>query len=157
MSTVSTSARPIRTPRFFFYKNRHDLIGAKRTPGCAFLCFLQEKTVTRAMFGHDGHNTKVYTLCFGCAKIARSRKVDEDCCSRVFILFPVFFTVVVVLFHAKLVLLFLPVVVSAYFCCVRLLVGECFWALRCRWVGVCGLHTQKPGSRLFPLCFSWLI
>ena len=44
------------------------MIGAKHTPGCAFLFFLQEKTVTQCMLGRDGHNAKVYTLCCGYTK-----------------------------------------------------------------------------------------
>ena len=47
MSTKSTSARPIKKFLFFFKKNRRDFIGAKHTPGCAFLFFLQEKTLTQ--------------------------------------------------------------------------------------------------------------
>ena len=151
-STLTNQEGPI----FFLKKNRQDLIGAKHTPGCVFLFFLQEKTLTQCMLGRDGRNAKAFALRCDPAKITRCWQRVQVYCYRSFLSFPVSFAAVVVLLHAKLVLLFLPAVVSGHFGCVRLLVGERFCVSRCRCVCVCGLQTQKLGSRLFPWCFSCL-
>ena len=58
-----------RNFNFYFKKNRQDLIGAKHTPGCAFLFFLQEKTLQRAMLGRCGRKAKAFALHCGHAKI----------------------------------------------------------------------------------------
>ena len=60
-----------RTSDFIFKKNCQDFIGAKHTPGCAFLFFLQEKTLQRVMIGSDGRNVKAFALRCGHAKITR--------------------------------------------------------------------------------------
>ena len=112
--------QPMSYVYFFLKTNRQDLIGAKRTPGCVFLFFLQEKTLTQCMLGRDGRNTKAFALCCGHAKIKRRQKIVQVCCSLIFPFVPVFFTGFFVLFDAKVVLLFLHIVVCCHFSCVCL-------------------------------------
>ena len=116
--------QPMSYVYFFFKTNRQDLIGAKRTPGWAFLCFLQEKTLTQCMLGRDGRNTKAFALCCGHAKITRRQKIVQVCCSRAFLLFPVFFASVFIFLRTKVVLVFFAVVIFGYFCSVCLAVLE---------------------------------
>ena len=111
---------PNQESPIFFKKTRQDLIGAKRTPGCAFLVFLKRKRWHRCNVVRDGRNAKAYALCSGRAKITRSQKVVQVCYSRAFLLLPVFFTPVFIFLRAKVVLFFFVVVIFVYFCCVSL-------------------------------------
>ena len=76
--------------------------------------------MTRAMFDRDGRDAKAYALCFARTKVTWSRKVVQFCCSRAFLLFPVFFPSVFIFLQVKVVLFFFAVDIFVYFCCVSL-------------------------------------
>ena len=118
--STSTSANELRVI-FFKKKKRRDFIGAKHTPGCVFPVFLKRKRWHRYVLGRDGRNTKAYALRSGCAKIMRSRKIVQVCCSRAFLLSPVFFASVYIFFtgesSAVFFLLLLFLLIYAVFLC----------------------------------------
>ena len=103
----------------FFFKKPVEISLALSTPrGGLFCFFFKRKRWHSTMFVRRGRNTKAYALCFGVAKITRRRKFVQVCCVCIFAFFPVFFTGLVVLFDAKVVLFFLPIVVCCHFGCV---------------------------------------
>ena len=127
---------------YFFLKNRRDFIGAKHTPGCAFLFFLLTERWHSAMFVAGRHNAKVYTLRSRPAKIVWRRKTEQVCCSRSLLFSPAFFPTVFILFRTKWCCFFFAVVVCCHFGRVCLAVTERFCLPWCYCVRVFGLQTQ---------------
>ena len=143
---------------FFLKKNRRDLIGAKHTPGCAFLFFLQEKTVTHcnacALWPQHKRVYVVLQRCKNCAGCKYRSGLLFLCAP----LFPCcFFFSIYFFFSTKMMLLFFTIVSCWHFGCVCLRAGFVFvHGTCCCWLFYC-LQERFLDCRLFSLCFSCLL